>query len=180
MSDDYHTDPVREPAPPVFTALERIDRAQAAATEAIDELEAIDSDNPEHLAFALDLARRIKRSAGDMERQLERAIAEASDEPRFEVAMLGSIQVRRRVRRTGWDHEGLDRAAAVAIADKENIDEALVAAVVADYRQLFSVGAAKAAFPKVTGYDLDEFCVEEPQAPSVTITTPDSAPRIDS
>lgn len=180
MSDDYHTDPVREPAPPVFTTLERIDRAQAAAAEAVDELEAIDSDNPEHLAFALDLARRIKRSIGDVERDLERAVAETSNEPRFEVAMLGSIQVRRRTRRTEWDHPALDRAAAVAIADKENVEEGIVHDVIADYRQLFSVGAAKTAFAKVTGYDLDEFCKEEPQAPSVTITTPDSAPRIDS
>jgi hypothetical protein len=173
MSDDYHTEP------PVFTALERIDRAQAAASETIEELEAIDTDNPEHLAFALDLTRRVKRSVGDVERQLERAVAETADEPRFEVAMLGSVQVRRRVRRTEWDRPGLDRAAAVAIADKENLDEQIVHDVIADYRELFSVGAAKTAFAKATGYDLDEFCVEEAQAPSVTITTPDSAPRID-
>ena len=179
MSDDY-TGPVREPAPPVFTALERIDRAQAAAVEVIDELEAIDSDNPEHLAFALDLARRIKRSVGDVERQLERAVAETADGPRFEVELLGSVQVRRRVRRTEWDRPGLNRVAAMAIADKEDIDEEIVHRVIADFAELFSVGAAKAAFAKATGYDLDEFCVEEPQAPSVTITTPESAPRIDS
>ena len=180
MSDDYHTDPVREPAPPVFTTLERIDRAQAAAAQTVDELEAIDTDDREHLAFALDLARRIKRSVGDMERQLERAVAEASPDPRFEVAQLGSIQVRRRTRRTAWDHEGLDRAAAVAIADKENVEESIVHDVIADYRQLMSVGAAKTAFGKATGYDLDEFCTVTPDGISVQITTPESAPRIDS
>jgi hypothetical protein len=176
MSDDYTTDP----GP--FTALERIDRAQAAAGSVADELEtiAIDCDNREHLAFALDLARRIKRTIGDTERQLEQAIASSSDEPRFDVELLGSVQVRRRARRTGWDHEALDRVAVPAIADKEQIDEETVHAVVADYRQLFSVGAAKAAFAKATGYDLDEFCTVTPDGVSVQITTPGSAPRLDS
>lgn len=174
MSDDYHTDP--RP----FTALERIDQAQAAAVRAVEELEAVatDCDNRELLAFALDLARRTKRSLGDTERQLEQAIAASSDEPRFDVEQLGLVQVRRRARRTGWDHEALDRAAVPAIADKEKIDEQIVHAVIADYRQLFSVGAAKSAFAKATGYDLDEFCTITPDGVSVQITTPGSAPRL--
>ena len=179
MSDDY-LDPVRSPAPAVFTALERIDQAQAAAASAVDELEAVavDCDNPEQLSFGLDLARRIKRSIGDIERQLEQAIAHSTDEPRFEVPLLGAVQVRRRTRRTGWDHEALDRAAVQAIADKERLDEQIVHAVVADYRQLLSVGAAKAAFAKATGHDLDEFCTVTPDGVSVQITIPGPPARV--
>jgi len=176
MSDDYHTEP------PVFTALERIDRAHAAAATVIDELEAIDSDEPATLAFALELVREVKRSLGDQERALVQAVADCSDERQFEVPDLGVVQIRFGMKRTGWQKDDVAREFVRAFGARYDLTDdvlTLVTKALEDFRDVVSVSGAKKPFVAYTGRELDEFCEEEPQGVSVQITTPGPPARIE-
>lgn len=142
------------------------------------------SSDPAILAAALNDLRATKRTLTLIERELEVTLDEVIDreeiEPgvevqRVEVEGFGVVEVKRSPRRTGWDHEAMDRAFLRTFPESMRD---VAGAVQNRMRRCFSIGGAKKEFTELTDTSLDEYC-EESWRPSVVITTPEKTPRLE-
>lgn len=138
-----------------------------------------EGDDPDTLARTLTQIRQVRRTLADLERACERQLADCAPQRTFDIDGLGRIEIRRQLRRTGWDHDGLVTAVAKATAGQYGFDIGEIGDTLRVYRRCVSTGPAKTAFETLTGHSRDEFCEVEPNGVSVTVTETQSAPRLE-
>lgn len=106
--------------------------------------------------------------------EIEQQLIEAAPSKKFVVDGVGEVQIRRSLRRTDWDSEGLTRVVVAYALDERVLNEAT-----GEYEAAHEAVArvmSECARPswrvtplKDRGIDPDEFCHTEPQAASVQL-----------
>lgn len=127
----------------------------------------------DRLAACLADMRSARAQVNEAYADVEKALLAVAGEKRFEVPMVGVVEVKRRTKRSGWDHDYLLRAVLdsrrVNTATGEIVDETPVDKVASVYA-LKGYNASLEAI-RARGLDPDEFCRAEPDGWSVKLPT---------
>jgi hypothetical protein len=79
-------------------------------------------DDPDHLALLLDALRRVKAAVGEAYQQCEAQLVACMGTKSREVPGLGVIEVKFKVGRRKWDHDGLWRVVVARAHDERRVD----------------------------------------------------------
>lgn len=130
--------------------------------------------NPNEAVFRLMQIRGLKAHLADVAAEIERVLIESAPSRKFVVPGIGEVQIRKSMRRTDWDNEGLTRVLVAYALDERKLDE-----ITGEYESAHEAVArllTECSRPswrvtplKARGLDPSEFCHEEPDAVSVQL-----------
>lgn len=140
------------------------------------ELEALDPESlqPDDAVARLMQIRDLRADLASIATEIERVLIERAPSRKFVVDGVGEVQIRKSMKRTDWDNEGLTRVLVAYALDERKLNEETgeyesahesVARVLSECsRPSWRVTPLKAR-----GLSVDEFCHEEPDAVSVQL-----------
>jgi hypothetical protein len=135
---------------------------------------------PEALSIMLAAIRDCRAGLNVLYQRVEADLLLTAGEKRFVVEGMGEVQIKRKTKRTQWDHDRLLAAVIARVMDEpatifdEETGELLPYVTIGHnvgrrIRECVSLGAGKVTGIRAIGLSPDEFCVEEVEGYSVAL-----------
>lgn len=136
--------------------------------------------DPDTYAIILAAIRDCRADLAALAKQVEGELLVASGEKRFVVEGLGEFEIRKNIKRTGWQHDDLLTVLLARIADEpgvwcdietgeKNPPVEIGRRITQRLRECVSFGNGKVTGLRAIGLQPDEFCKEEPDGYSVKL-----------